>query len=170
MNINEIARSMFFCFCWPWGVAPDNTVCSNAWARRNVKQWARSRSAANPSDAVAELLSLNDPYVVCKWLCKFMLETCQESGKPYPPKSLYSILCGLQCTSHSNGVRFNFLDKKDLYGLLSYTELLTLFLVIYTCKVLEHQRPLLLLYLLKMKMFFLMRKLCQWMTQLASRT
>ena len=97
------------------GVVPDNTVHSNAWAWRNVEEWARIRNAANPSDAVPEeLLSLNDPDVVCKWLCKFVLETRQGSGKPYPPKSLYSILCGLQHVNHSNGVRFNFLDKEDL--------------------------------------------------------
>ena len=87
------------------GVVPDNTLRSNAWARRNVEEWAQIRSVANPSDAVPEdLLSLNDPDLVCKWLCKFVLETYQESGKHYPPKSLYSILCGLQRISYFNGV------------------------------------------------------------------
>ena len=133
---------------------------------RTLQIWA---SAANPSYAVPEdQLSLNDPDIVLKWLCKFVLETRQESGKRYPPKSLYSILCGLQCINHSNGVRFNFLDKK-IYGLSSYTEPLTLFLMIWTRKVLEHQLPLLLLHLSKMKIFFLMRKLCQWTTLLVSR-
>ena len=42
------------------GVVPDNTVHSNAWARRNVEEWARIHSVANPLAAVPEeLLSLN---------------------------------------------------------------------------------------------------------------
>ena len=119
---------------------PDNTVHSNALARRNVEEeWARICNAANPSDTVSEeLLSLNDPDVVCKWLCKFVLEPRQESRKPYPPKSMYSILCGLQHVSHSNGVRLNPLDKKDL----RFTKLhRTLDTVVSDLpyKVLEHQ-------------------------------
>ena len=31
------------------GVVVDNTVRSNAWARKNFKKWARIYSAANPS-------------------------------------------------------------------------------------------------------------------------
>ena len=37
----------------------------------------------------------------------------RETSNPYPPKSLYAILCGLYQISQSNGVSFNFLDKKD---------------------------------------------------------
>ena len=60
------------------------------------------------------------PDIVCKWLSRFVWQT---SGKPYPPKSLYSVLCGLYRVSRSNGVTFNFLDKKDHQFLLLYNTL-----------------------------------------------
>jgi hypothetical protein len=43
---------------------------------------------------------------------KFILETRQDSGKHYPPKSLYAILSGLYQLTRANGVMHNFLDKK----------------------------------------------------------
>ena len=54
-----------------------------------------------------------------------MLESRQDSDKPYPPKSLYSITvyASLHRTSHSNGVLFNFLDKGDVrFGDLHCTQ------------------------------------------------
>uniref|UniRef100_A0A1X7V2L8 Uncharacterized protein n=1 Tax=Amphimedon queenslandica TaxID=400682 RepID=A0A1X7V2L8_AMPQE len=48
-----------------------------------------------------------------KWLCLFVKETCQKSGKPYPPSSLYALLCGLYGVCRFSGVKFSFLDKAD---------------------------------------------------------
>ena len=42
------------------------------------------------------------------------METRQASGKPYPPKSTYALLCVLLRIVHSNGVVHNFLDKSDV--------------------------------------------------------
>ena len=96
------------------GVVPANTSRANDWAKRNFQEWIRVRNEANPLDqAPADFLTCNEPEIVSKWLQKFVLETSQESGDPYPPKSLYAILCGLYQISQSNGVSFNFLDKKD---------------------------------------------------------
>ena len=30
------------------------------------------------------------------WLIKFVEELCKENGERYPPRSLYSIVCGIQ--------------------------------------------------------------------------
>jgi hypothetical protein len=30
------------------------------------------------------------------WLCKFIQEVCKADGEKYPPRTLYSIVCGLQ--------------------------------------------------------------------------
>ena len=38
------------------------------------------------------------------------METRQDNGKPYPPRSIYLLPCGL---CKGNGVPFNFLDKAD---------------------------------------------------------
>ena len=69
----------------------------------------------HPDKRVPEGLfeSSTSALTVCEWLCKFVLETRQENGSPYPPKSLYSILCGLYRISRSNDVDFNFLDKNN---------------------------------------------------------
>ena len=34
------------------------------------------------------------------------METRQASGKPYPPKSIYALLCGLLRIVHSNGTKY----------------------------------------------------------------
>lgn len=60
-----------------------------------------------------DLLSLDSPDLLCKWLSKFVLEARKESGDFYPPKTLYSLLFGLYRVSRTNGISFNFLDKKD---------------------------------------------------------
>jgi len=31
------------------------------------------------------------------WLIKFAGELCKENGERYPARSLYSIVCGIQC-------------------------------------------------------------------------
>lgn len=97
------------------GVVPDNTKRRNAWAIRNFVQWAKNRSEETPSDPVPEdILECNDPVVMSKWLCCYVLETRQENGQCYPPKSLYGLLCGIQRVTRDNKVPFNFLDKKDI--------------------------------------------------------
>ena len=61
-----------------------------------------------------DLLRCRDPELVSKWPCKYIMETCQESGSPYPPKTTYSFLSGLFRISRANGVPFNFLDRSDI--------------------------------------------------------
>ena len=68
-----------------------------------------------PDDPVPlHLLQYMDPELVSKWLCKYIMETRQDSGSPYHPKTLYSLLCGLLRISRANGVPFNFLDRSDI--------------------------------------------------------
>ena len=75
------------------GVDPDNTSRVNAWGLRNFDKWMMETGKATSSEPVPEdLLHYNDPVIVSKWLCKFILETRQESGKPYPPKS-FCVVC-----------------------------------------------------------------------------
>ena len=76
------------------GVVPDNTTKNNRWVANNFSQWKTSRSEGD-EQVPDDLLCSNDAALVCHWLCRFVLETRQESGKPYPPKSVYMLLCGL---------------------------------------------------------------------------
>ena len=96
------------------GVVPDNTKRCNYWAEKNFSDWAKSRREKVPQEPIPDnLLSCNDAASVNKWLCHYVLETQQESGKPSPPKTLYSLLCGLLRITRSNKVPFNFFDKSD---------------------------------------------------------
>ena len=58
-----------------------------------------------------DLLECLDPDVVSKWLCHFVMETRQENGEPYPPKSIYALLCGLHRVQKDNNI---LLDKSDV--------------------------------------------------------
>ena len=93
---------------------PKNTKRINEWALKTFYQWISAQNSSQTDDIVPDdLLSSEDTTLVAKWLCKFVLEVRLESGSHYPPKSIYSLLCGLYRISRSNGVSFNFLDKKD---------------------------------------------------------
>ena len=96
------------------GVVPDNTKRRNSWAAKNLMEWAKSRSEDVPSDPVPDILACQDPAVVNKWLCRYVLETRQANGQPYPPKSIYGLLCGIQRINRDNKVPFNFLEKTDV--------------------------------------------------------
>ena len=110
------------------GVMPTNTKKNNTWAARNFSEWAETRNSSNPLNRVPDdLLSCINPETVSTWLCRFVMETRQQSGKPYPPKSIYSILCGLYRISKSNGVPFNFLDKSDTRFVVLHNTLDSLF-------------------------------------------
>ncbi len=97
------------------GVVPQNTSKNNEWALRNFTEWMISRSAKSPDDPVPkDLLSTSDDRLLCKWLSCFVMETRQSSGKSYPLKSLYYLLCGLLRVAREKGSTLNFLNKSDL--------------------------------------------------------
>ena len=93
------------------GVVPDNTKRNNEWAAINFAEWAKARALKSPEELVLDtLLSCLDEKLLCKWLCCYVMETRQASGKPYSPTSIYALLCGLLGIVHSNGIVHNFLD------------------------------------------------------------
>ena len=98
------------------GVVPDNTKRRNNWALRNFSLWMENRNKQVPNDVVPEdILSCQDPAILNKWLCRYVLETRQENGNPYPPKSLNGLLCGIHRVTLDNKVPFNFLDKTSVH-------------------------------------------------------
>ena len=94
------------------GVVPLNTSRNNQWALNNFTEWEKSRESSS-EPVPKDLLSSSDDQLICKWLCRFTLETRQENGEPYPPKTIYLLLCGLYRVCKANGLPFNFLDKAD---------------------------------------------------------
>ena len=67
-----------------------------------------------PEDPVPlDLLRSHDAKLVCKNLCRFMMETRREDGKPYPPTSLRCLLSALNRILQDNKAPFSVFDKKD---------------------------------------------------------
>ena len=57
------------------GVIPSNTWANSNWAMKNFKELASNRSATMPNDCVPpELLESQDPELLCKWLCRYVME------------------------------------------------------------------------------------------------
>ena len=96
------------------GVIPANTESNTQWAVRTFNAWAQNRSFINPTEAVpVDLLESQDPEVICKWFCRFVMETRKNDGSPYPPASLRSLLCGLNRVLQRNKAPFSVMDKTD---------------------------------------------------------
>ena len=78
------------------GVIPDNTDASTQWALRNFNEWAGNHCFLTPDDPVPkDLLVSHDADLVCKWLCRFLMEARKTDGSLYPPSSLRSLICGV---------------------------------------------------------------------------
>ena len=70
------------------GVVPTNTSRNNRWALNNYSEWKKSQQSSG--EPVPEgLLSSRDNQLLCKWLCRFAMETRQENG---PKMTLFLII------------------------------------------------------------------------------
>ena len=96
------------------GVVPSNTICNTRWAENNFRAWAVERNKSCPQDPVPlELFKSHDAKLVCKNLCRFVMETRREDGKPYPPASLRCLLSAFNRILQDNKAPFSVFDKKD---------------------------------------------------------
>ena len=88
---------------------------STKWAVNNFEAWAKDRLNGFHDDPVpANLLKSHDPGLVCKWLCRFVLETRKDNGEPYPPATLRCLLSGINRVLQRNNAPFSILDKGDV--------------------------------------------------------
>ena len=96
------------------GVIPCNTDANTQCAVHTFNAWAINRSFINASEAVSDdLLASHDLQLVCKWLCRFVMETRKSDGSPYLPSSLRSLVCGLSRVLQKNKAPFSDVDKND---------------------------------------------------------
>ena len=78
------------------GVVPENIRRNTQWAKRNFTSWAIQCNQQVPEDPVPlDLLRSHDAELVCKSLCKFVLETRNSSGQHYPPATIRALLSGI---------------------------------------------------------------------------
>lgn len=96
------------------GLVPQSTEASTQWALRNFNDWASYHCSLTPDDPMpGNLLASHNANLVCKWLCRFLLETRKTDGSLYPPSSLRSLICGLNRILQSNEAPFSVVDKGD---------------------------------------------------------
>ena len=71
------------------------------------------RNSAHPDDQVpVGLLSGTDAEVLCKWLCRYVIETRKENGDS--PSLIRQLLAAIQRILKKNKVPLNIFDKSDL--------------------------------------------------------
>ena len=77
-------------------VMPKNSAASSEWALENLKEWCSGYNSRYHDMCPQEILI---PYCskenLNKWLSTFAVKTRNHQGKPYPPKTIYSYLCGI---------------------------------------------------------------------------
>lgn len=72
-----------------------NTMRTTNWALNVWKDWtAHRRKVCSPVDCPPHLYICKDVELDF-WLSRFVLEIRRQDGQPYPPQTLYSIVCGL---------------------------------------------------------------------------
>ena len=96
-------------------VMPKNLAASSKWALKNLKDWHSDYKSRYPDMCPQEILT---PYCskenLNKWLSTFAVETRNHQGKPYPPKTIYSLLCGILHEMRNTNPHYpNFLNKED---------------------------------------------------------
>ena len=96
------------------GVVPENTRCNTNWAERNFINWAKQRNQQVLKEPIPlDLLLSHDAELVCKTLCKFILETHNSSGQPYPPASIRALLSAINRIFRENKAPFSIFNKDD---------------------------------------------------------
>ena len=97
------------------GIIPKGTAKATSWAIHTFHEWITQRNRRNsevfPSDLFDKPYPIN---VIISCLQRFVSEARRVDGMPYPPKTLYQILCGLlrHAREHQSNPP-NFLDRKD---------------------------------------------------------
>ena len=60
------------------------------------------------------LLPTCSPELLNKWLCVYVTETRNQAGDPYPPRSIYALLCGILREMQVQEPNYpNFLEKSN---------------------------------------------------------
>ena len=77
-------------------VVPKSTLRTTKWAVDIFDQWIGARLSSGSKVPPDNLLRSQDGKIVCEWLCRFFTEVRKADGDLYCPRSLSSILAGLQ--------------------------------------------------------------------------
>ena len=102
---------------------PKNTQRRNMWALRTFNEWAMARNNTRVESSTDEKVKITHSIETMSkedllyWLSKFVLEARKVDGHPYPPKTLLSLIMGLQSyVCFERQVQMNFLADKEFVG------------------------------------------------------
>lgn len=84
----------------------DTKWCVNIW-----EQWREQRSAAT-SEAIPSISGENVASLP-RWLSRFILEARKKTGDPYPPETLYHIVCGIVRRLRADKPEVDFFHDKE---------------------------------------------------------
>ena len=97
------------------GVIPINTETSTRWAVKNFTDWANNLNKSCSNDTVPiDLLECHDVTKVCKYMCKYILETRKSDGTKYPPGTIKSLIAGINRQLQLNKVPFSIFDRANV--------------------------------------------------------
>ena len=99
--------------CQPF--QPKNTSYSTKWAVSNFESWKKKRNdSTKTSEKIPDDIFLRSAKDIDKWLAHYAVETRNYKGEPYPPKTLYQLICGL--SRHAKVINPecpNFMDRNN---------------------------------------------------------
>ena len=95
---------------------PKNSAHSSKWPTTNLHGWFADYNQQNPEQKCPGevLLPSCSKELLNKLLCVYVVETRSKDSNPYPPKTVYALLCGiLREMRVANPEYPNFLNKDD---------------------------------------------------------
>ena len=98
---------------------PTKTKEQTEWAVKVWKEWALSRNTRFLSDKQPFSTTFCELTVseMDFWLSRFVLEVRKRNGDPYPPNTLYQLICGLQHQLREHGCAdVKLFDNPSLHG------------------------------------------------------
>ena len=77
------------------GFVPANTEKNTRWALKCFCEWRSARNGSDKDSCPFDLLEIQNPPDLDKWISIFIAEVRRVDGKPYPPRSIHQLLSGL---------------------------------------------------------------------------
>ena len=83
---------------------------------KNLREWFEDYNVRNPLNKCPD--DILSPFCskesLNKWLCVYITETRNQKGEPYPPRSIYALLCGILHEMRMQNPNYvNFFNKED---------------------------------------------------------